>query len=81
LLDGAVERLNRDPPGSAELRGHVVLVDFWTLTCVNWLRQVPYVRGWFHVLAEAGQWRGGRGWPVGSPRIDLLTSSPHEEIY
>src|SRR5215216_1285477 len=26
--------------------GHVVLVDFWTLTCINWLRQEPYVRAW-----------------------------------
>jgi thiol-disulfide isomerase/thioredoxin len=28
------------------LRGHVVVVDFWTLTCINWLRQEPYVRAW-----------------------------------
>jgi hypothetical protein len=36
------------PPlaGAAELRGHVVLVNFWTLTCINWLRQAPYVRAW-----------------------------------
>src|SRR3954447_6501388 len=31
--------------GPAELRGHVV-VNFWTLTCINWLRQEPYVRAW-----------------------------------
>jgi hypothetical protein len=28
------------------LQGHVVLVNFWTLTCINWLRQEPYVRAW-----------------------------------
>jgi hypothetical protein len=27
-------------------QGHVVLVNFWTLTCINWLRQEPYVRAW-----------------------------------
>jgi Thioredoxin like C-terminal domain len=31
---------------AAELHGHVVLVNFWTLTCINWLRQEPYVRAW-----------------------------------
>jgi thiol-disulfide isomerase/thioredoxin len=32
--------------GATELRGHVVLVDFWTLTCINWLRTEPYIRAW-----------------------------------
>jgi thiol-disulfide isomerase/thioredoxin len=45
-LDGATEWLNAEPLGPAELRGHVVLVNFWTLTCINWLRQEPYVRAW-----------------------------------
>jgi thiol-disulfide isomerase/thioredoxin len=45
-LGGAAEWLNSEPLGPAELRGHVVLVDFWTLTCINWLRQEPYVRAW-----------------------------------
>jgi thiol-disulfide isomerase/thioredoxin len=45
-LGGATEWLNSEPLGAAELRGHVVLVDFWTLTCINWLRQEPYVRAW-----------------------------------
>ena len=43
---GAAEWLNSEPLGPAELRGHVVLVNFWTLTCINWLRQEPYVRAW-----------------------------------
>src|SRR5918911_4506204 len=43
-LDGATGWLNSEPLGPGELRGHVVLVNFWTLTCINWLRQEPYVR-------------------------------------
>jgi hypothetical protein len=43
---GATEWLNSEPLGPAELRGHVVLVSFWTLACINWLRQEPYVRSW-----------------------------------
>jgi hypothetical protein len=42
-LDGATEWLNSEPLGPAELSGHVVLVNFWTLTCINWLRQAPYI--------------------------------------
>jgi thiol-disulfide isomerase/thioredoxin len=45
-LGGAIEWLNSEPLGPAELRGHVVVVDFWTLTCINWLRTEPYVRAW-----------------------------------
>jgi thiol-disulfide isomerase/thioredoxin len=45
-LGGATAWLNSEPLGPAELRGHVVLADFWTLTCINWLRTEPYVRAW-----------------------------------
>jgi thiol-disulfide isomerase/thioredoxin len=45
-LGGATGWLNSEPLSPAELRGHVVLVNFWTLTCINWLRQEPYVRAW-----------------------------------
>jgi hypothetical protein len=38
-LGGATEWLDTEPLGPAELRGHVVLVNFWTWTCINWLRQ------------------------------------------
>ena len=38
--------LNSPPLTPAELRGKVVLVDFWTFTCVNWLRTLPYLRAW-----------------------------------
>ena len=43
---GGAGWLNSEPLGPAELPGHVVLVNFWTLTCINWLRQEPYVRAW-----------------------------------
>jgi thiol-disulfide isomerase/thioredoxin len=45
-LAGATEWLNSEPLGPAELKGRVVVVNFWTLTCINWLRQEPYVRAW-----------------------------------
>jgi SAM-dependent methyltransferase len=46
--------LNSEPLGPAELRGHVVLVNFWTLTCINWLRQEPYVRAWSQAYRDDG---------------------------
>jgi thiol-disulfide isomerase/thioredoxin len=51
---GATEWLNSEPLGPAELRGRVVLVNFWTLTCINWLRQEPYVRAWSHAYRDDG---------------------------
>jgi thiol-disulfide isomerase/thioredoxin len=45
-FDGATGWLNSPPLTTAGLRGDVVLVNFWTYTCVNWLRQLPYVRAW-----------------------------------
>jgi thiol-disulfide isomerase/thioredoxin len=45
-LGGATGWLNSPPLTAAGLRGKVVLVNFWTYTCVNWLRQLPYVRAW-----------------------------------
>jgi thiol-disulfide isomerase/thioredoxin len=50
----ATEWLNSEPLGPAELRGQVVLVDFWTLTCINWLRQEPYVRAWSQAYRDDG---------------------------
>jgi thiol-disulfide isomerase/thioredoxin len=43
---GAVEWLNSKPLTLSELHGKVVLVEFWTYTCVNWRRTLPYVRAW-----------------------------------
>jgi thiol-disulfide isomerase/thioredoxin len=45
-LSGATGWLNSAPLTAAVLRGKVVLVDFWTYTCINWLRQLPYLRAW-----------------------------------
>jgi thiol-disulfide isomerase/thioredoxin len=45
-FDGATGWLNSPPLTAAGLRGKVVLVNFWTYTCINWLRQLPYVRAW-----------------------------------
>jgi thiol-disulfide isomerase/thioredoxin len=53
-LDGATGWLNSEPLGPAELRGRVVLVNFWTWTCINWLRQEPYVRAWSQAYRDDG---------------------------
>jgi thiol-disulfide isomerase/thioredoxin len=53
-LDGAVAWLNSEPLAESQLRGHVVLVNFWTLTCINWLRQEPYVRAWSQAYRDDG---------------------------
>ena len=45
-LDGATEWLNSPPLTPTGLRGKVVLAGFWTYTCINWLRQLPYLRAW-----------------------------------
>jgi thiol-disulfide isomerase/thioredoxin len=54
LLGGATGWLNSEPLSPAELRGHVVVVNFWTLTCINWLRQEPYVRAWSQAYRADG---------------------------
>ena len=51
---GATQWLNSEPLGTAELRGHVVVVNFWTWTCINWLRQEPYVRAWSQAYRDDG---------------------------
>src|SRR6266446_9033911 len=53
-LSGATEWLNSPALTPAGLRGKVVLVDFWTYTCVNWLRTLPYVRAWADKYRDQG---------------------------
>jgi thiol-disulfide isomerase/thioredoxin len=53
-LDGATAWLNSEPLDPADLRGRVVLVNFWTWTCINWLRQEPYVRAWSQAYQDDG---------------------------
>jgi thiol-disulfide isomerase/thioredoxin len=51
---GATAWLNSDPLTDAETRGRVVLVQFWTFTCINWLRTLPYVRAWSEGYKDDG---------------------------
>jgi thiol-disulfide isomerase/thioredoxin len=51
---GANGWLNSPPLGPTELRGKVVLVQFWTYTCINWLRTEPYVRAWAEKYEDQG---------------------------
>ncbi len=51
---GAIEWLNSKPLTPEVLRGKVVLVQFWTFTCVNWLRTLPYVRAWSEKYKNKG---------------------------
>ena len=51
---GATGWLNSPPLTAAELRGKVVLVEFWTYSCINWLRTLPYVRAWAAKYRDQG---------------------------
>ena len=53
-FDGATSWLNSPPLHTAELRGKVVLVNFWTYTCINWLHTLPYVRAWAEKYKDQG---------------------------
>jgi thiol-disulfide isomerase/thioredoxin len=53
-LDGATGWLNSPPLTPVDLRGKVVLVDFWTYTCINWLRTLPYIRAWSEKYEDQG---------------------------
>jgi thiol-disulfide isomerase/thioredoxin len=53
-FDGASEWLNSPPLTPEGLRGKVVLVDFWTYTCINWLRTLGYVRAWAEKYKDHG---------------------------
>ncbi len=53
-FDGATGWLNSPPLTAADLGGKVVLVDFWTYTCINWLRTLSYVRAWAEKYHDRG---------------------------
>ena len=53
-FDGATGWLNSPPLTEPDLRGKVVMINFWTYTCVNWLRQLPYVRAWAEKYSGQG---------------------------
>jgi thiol-disulfide isomerase/thioredoxin len=53
-FDGATGWLNSPPLTSVDVGGKVVLVDFWTYTCINWLRTLAYVRAWAEKYRDQG---------------------------
>ena len=53
-LGGATDWLNSKPLTAAGLRGKVVLIDFWTYSCINWRRSLPYVRAWAEKYKDQG---------------------------
>ncbi len=53
-LSSATEWLNAQPLTAAGLRGKVVLIDFWTYSCINWRRTLPYVRAWAEKYKDQG---------------------------
>ncbi len=53
-FDGATGWLNTPGLTAEDLSGRVVLVQFWTFTCINWLRTLPYVRAWAERYREDG---------------------------
>jgi thiol-disulfide isomerase/thioredoxin len=53
-FDGATGWLNSKPLTPGDLMGKVVAVDFWTFTCINWLRTLPYIRAWSDTYADKG---------------------------
>ncbi|MBV9768553.1 MAG: cytochrome c biogenesis protein DipZ [Bryobacterales bacterium] len=53
-LSGAVAWFNSSPLNRDQLKGHVVLVDFWTYSCINCLRSIPYVRAWAEKYKNSG---------------------------
>jgi thiol-disulfide isomerase/thioredoxin len=53
-FDGATGWLNSSPITAADVEGKVVLVDFWTYTCINWLRTLAYIRAWAEKYKDRG---------------------------
>ncbi len=53
-LGMADEWINSPPLSASALQGKVVLIDFWTYTCINWLRAQPYVRAWAEKYRDQG---------------------------
>jgi cytochrome c biogenesis protein CcdA/thiol-disulfide isomerase/thioredoxin len=53
-LDGAVTWLNSAPLTTEQLRGKVVLIDFWTYSCINCIRTIPYVKAWAEKYKDQG---------------------------
>ena len=71
-FDGATGWINSPPLTAAELRGRVVLVNFWTYTCINWLRTLPYLRAWAERYTDQGLTVVG----VHTPEFDFEHDQP-----
>jgi hypothetical protein len=54
-LGSATAWLHAPPLTAGDLRGKVVLIDFWTYTCINWLRTLPYRRAWADTYQDQGR--------------------------
>jgi thiol-disulfide isomerase/thioredoxin len=80
-FDGATGWLNSEPLTPEGLRGRVVLVDFWTYTCINWLRTAPYVRAWAAKYADAGLTIVGVHTPEFGFEHDLDNVTEHTRRY
>src|SRR3954454_21506249 len=70
-LDAAPVWLNSEPLTADALRGRVVLVDFCTYSCINWLRTLPYLRAWDAAYRERGLVIAGAHAPEFSFEHDL----------
>jgi cytochrome c biogenesis protein CcdA/thiol-disulfide isomerase/thioredoxin len=53
-LDGATQWLNSEPLTAEALRGKVVVIDFWTYSCINCIRALPYVKAWYEKYRDKG---------------------------
>lgn len=53
-IDGAVAWLNSKPLTKADLKGKVVLIDFWTYSCINCLRTLPHMKAWYEKYKDKG---------------------------
>jgi thiol-disulfide isomerase/thioredoxin len=51
---GATGWLNTEPLTTTVLHGKVVIVQFWTYTCINWFRTLPHIRAWADTFADKG---------------------------
>ena len=72
-LDAAPVWLNSEPLTADALRGRVVLVDFWTYSCVNWLRTLPYLRAWHARYPTTGSSSSARTRPSSGSSTTLTT--------
>jgi thiol-disulfide isomerase/thioredoxin len=71
-LEGSQGWVNTGPLDTTRLRGKVVLVNFWTFTCINWIRTLPYLRGWSAKYSDQGLVVLG----VHSPEFDFEQEFP-----